>query len=228
MDISFECPHCSQQIVIDEAGAGLQVDCPRCQSSLRVPRLQGENPQASPPSENGAQYRCNNPHCGGEWSERQLLREIFEESTILLCPKCRFGVTKITPPAPFWSQVTGAFAYPFLGSGIWILVSGTVLLPLLDFAQRVAMTMPLAFSYPRIVIGSLIVGGIAIGVIGCFGMLLLDIIRTTAIGEEKTMEWPDVGGWDDLREAALLLGGSALVVFLPAMICTFFARGGHE
>ena len=37
MDISFYCFKCGQHIVIDEAGAGLQVPCPKCGESLQVP-----------------------------------------------------------------------------------------------------------------------------------------------------------------------------------------------
>ena len=37
MDITFVCDKCGQQIAIDEAGAGLQVQCPKCGHSLTVP-----------------------------------------------------------------------------------------------------------------------------------------------------------------------------------------------
>ena len=37
MDITFNCDKCGQQIVIEEAGAGLQVECPTCASSISVP-----------------------------------------------------------------------------------------------------------------------------------------------------------------------------------------------
>ncbi|HUJ10992.1 MAG TPA: hypothetical protein VL171_13290 [Verrucomicrobiae bacterium] len=37
MDISFCCDKCGQQIVIDEAGAGQLVDCPKCGTTLEVP-----------------------------------------------------------------------------------------------------------------------------------------------------------------------------------------------
>jgi predicted amidophosphoribosyltransferase len=37
MDISFNCNQCGQQIVIDEAGAGQLVDCPKCGTPLEVP-----------------------------------------------------------------------------------------------------------------------------------------------------------------------------------------------
>jgi len=37
MDISFNCDKCGQSMVIDAAGAGLQVQCPKCSESLTVP-----------------------------------------------------------------------------------------------------------------------------------------------------------------------------------------------
>ena len=37
MDIAFICEKCGQNIVIDEAGAGITVDCPRCGKPVYVP-----------------------------------------------------------------------------------------------------------------------------------------------------------------------------------------------
>ncbi len=37
MDISFNCDKCGQHIVIDEAGAGMTAQCPKCQAELVVP-----------------------------------------------------------------------------------------------------------------------------------------------------------------------------------------------
>jgi hypothetical protein len=37
MDLSFQCHSCGQRIVIDAAGAGLQVSCPTCQAEITVP-----------------------------------------------------------------------------------------------------------------------------------------------------------------------------------------------
>ena len=39
MDITFNCDKCGQQIVIDEAGAGLGVECPKCGQPLEVPHM---------------------------------------------------------------------------------------------------------------------------------------------------------------------------------------------
>jgi DNA-directed RNA polymerase subunit RPC12/RpoP len=46
MDISFNCDKCGQQIVIDEAGAGLVTDCPKCGQPVTVPSQQP--PRAKP------------------------------------------------------------------------------------------------------------------------------------------------------------------------------------
>ena len=56
MDISFYCYKCGQHIVIDGAGAGVSVQCPKCQAELVVPSAQaeqspvrqGERPPSSP------------------------------------------------------------------------------------------------------------------------------------------------------------------------------------
>ena len=39
MDIRFECPHCKQRIKIDESGAGLEINCPGCQTLVTIPAL---------------------------------------------------------------------------------------------------------------------------------------------------------------------------------------------
>jgi ribosomal protein S27E len=36
-DISFDCPHCGKNLVIDYRGAGLQIDCTECGASVLVP-----------------------------------------------------------------------------------------------------------------------------------------------------------------------------------------------
>jgi hypothetical protein len=46
MDITFRCDRCSQNIVIDEAGAGLTVQCPECGQSLSVPKAAGFTAQS--------------------------------------------------------------------------------------------------------------------------------------------------------------------------------------
>ena len=49
MDISLDCANCGQHIVIDEAGAGLQVECPACGAALVIPRTQTGQAQTRQP-----------------------------------------------------------------------------------------------------------------------------------------------------------------------------------
>jgi len=37
MDIRFSCPACEHHLVIDETGAGLVIQCPKCGADAKVP-----------------------------------------------------------------------------------------------------------------------------------------------------------------------------------------------
>jgi len=38
MDIIFDCPNCQQELVVDSAGAGTEIDCPACGETITIPR----------------------------------------------------------------------------------------------------------------------------------------------------------------------------------------------
>jgi len=38
MDINFKCPHCAQDLTVDDSGAGMEIACPSCNQALRVPQ----------------------------------------------------------------------------------------------------------------------------------------------------------------------------------------------
>lgn len=46
MDITFNCRSCGQHVVIDEKGAGITVQCPKCGQSLSVPKAAGFTAQS--------------------------------------------------------------------------------------------------------------------------------------------------------------------------------------
>lgn len=53
MDITFPCSKCGQRLVVDESGAGVQVQCPKCGQSLTVstpsrPAAQSVTPRVQP------------------------------------------------------------------------------------------------------------------------------------------------------------------------------------
>ena len=47
MDIRFRCPACEHHMVIDQAGAGLFVDCPECGRQVCVPTAPDSKPKPS-------------------------------------------------------------------------------------------------------------------------------------------------------------------------------------
>jgi DNA-directed RNA polymerase subunit RPC12/RpoP len=62
-DIFFKCEDCGQPLVVDDAGAGLAINCPDCKADIVIP-LQSELPpqQSTQPSQSPALKEC--PSCG--------------------------------------------------------------------------------------------------------------------------------------------------------------------
>jgi hypothetical protein len=52
MDIRFSCPACGHHMVIDEAGAGLVVQCTECGHDANVPKAVGSKPAVGAPPQN--------------------------------------------------------------------------------------------------------------------------------------------------------------------------------
>jgi phage FluMu protein Com len=48
MDISFTCDKCGKTLVIDEAGAGITIDCPQCGKAVYVTSVAPPKPKESP------------------------------------------------------------------------------------------------------------------------------------------------------------------------------------
>ncbi|HXT12331.1 MAG TPA: hypothetical protein VN873_12270 [Candidatus Angelobacter sp.] len=38
MDIIFNCPHCDQELEVDAAGAGTEIECPSCEQNIIIPQ----------------------------------------------------------------------------------------------------------------------------------------------------------------------------------------------
>lgn len=37
MDIEFECGHCGQSLIVEDEGAGMTIDCPKCGEPVEIP-----------------------------------------------------------------------------------------------------------------------------------------------------------------------------------------------
>ncbi len=150
-------------------------------------------------------YHCVNHDCGGIWSADQLLRESFGEMEVLLCPKCRLGVEQLVPQLGFWARVPSAFRYPFQGNGPWMLVGGTVLFSVLNYGRSFGFLIAWLLA--------------TVLLVGIFGMLLIHVVQSTAADDTTQLDWPDIGGLDDLIGTTAQILGSLLVVFVPFLYC---------
>jgi DNA-directed RNA polymerase subunit RPC12/RpoP len=52
MDIVFKCPHCEQELEVDDRGVGSTLECPACSNTITVPARApgGPAPAAAPPA----------------------------------------------------------------------------------------------------------------------------------------------------------------------------------
>jgi DNA-directed RNA polymerase subunit RPC12/RpoP len=52
MDIVFDCPNCEQELAVDSAGAGTEIECPSCGETITIPEKSTKPaPAGAPPAE---------------------------------------------------------------------------------------------------------------------------------------------------------------------------------
>jgi DNA-directed RNA polymerase subunit RPC12/RpoP len=44
MDLNFQCPHCGQDLTVDDSGAGAEIECPACNNRIIVPAAETKGP----------------------------------------------------------------------------------------------------------------------------------------------------------------------------------------
>jgi hypothetical protein len=49
MDIVFDCPNCEQELAVDSAGAGSEIECPSCGETITIPEKSTKSTPTSPP-----------------------------------------------------------------------------------------------------------------------------------------------------------------------------------
>ena|ERR1041385_2793999 len=49
MEIIFDCPHCNQELSVDAAGAGQEIECPTCHETIIIPPESKKNGAAATP-----------------------------------------------------------------------------------------------------------------------------------------------------------------------------------
>jgi DNA-directed RNA polymerase subunit RPC12/RpoP len=61
MDVIFSCPKCEQELAVDSAGAGSEIDCPSCGESIVIPEpdVVHSGIPTLPPEQTGARLAAN-------------------------------------------------------------------------------------------------------------------------------------------------------------------------
>ncbi len=117
------------------------------------------------------------------------------------------------PPKGFYARLPGAFVFPFRGSGVLVLIVGTLLLALVKAGSGMGVS---GFR-----------GGMSFGwwglmarviVLGYLFTYMQSIIHSTALEEEKMPPLPDMTNfWEDILLPCLQLIGLTLISFAPAI-----------
>jgi hypothetical protein len=131
------------------------------------------------------------------------------------CRKCGADCTPVlahyqnlASPKGFFARLPGAFAYPFRGSGLLVLIVSTILFAALDYLG-----------------GGLIGIGVTVLALGYLFSYMQNIIHSTAA---EDTEMPELPGMDGLFSAFFSLAGTVVVSFAPAIAMVVAKFSGVE
>ncbi len=167
-----------------------------------------------------AKYYCDK--CRGLFCEICVSSSPINGVTHKLCRKCNCDCAPVRieildePEKGFYSEIPGAFAYPLRGAGIFMLLFGTVMMGVINFAAgtgrfNAGLQVAAASLWWRLMLQV-----IATGYMFCY---MQNIIHSTALGEKKMPGLPDITNiWDDLILPCLQLIGVTLISFAPVIL----------
>jgi hypothetical protein len=115
-----------------------------------------------------------------EWATLGVLMpDVVPGSASSVAPATEPAASSSTPKQGFGSFISDAFSYPFRGDGVIILILGTLVFTVLNFAGR--------FSWY-----------VSIAAWGYLMLMLQSVIHGTAMGEQTVPKWPDFDGMGEL------------------------------
>jgi hypothetical protein len=168
-----------------------------------------------------ARFAC--PKCGGTFCDFCVNIREGAEGGQKFCRSCGEPCALLPEPqnvnvrskGTFANQAGCAFAYPFAGDGLVLLIGGTVFYSLMGAVVGIAKY---AFFF----------GLAAIVIVQVFGTgylvnFLKRIVTGTAAGEERMPDWPELTNLSsDILSPLFQLVGTMLGCFLPALAILFF------
>ncbi len=132
MDIEFKCYHCGQPVVIDAAGAGQSVQCPKCGQLLTVPKATAIPPlPATPPP-----FPAVNPPVSSDTKTCHFCAETIKREA-RVCRFCGYNLETGQPQKasqPQNAPPQTVEAQSSIGSGVKIGVGMFIVLPAIIIA----------------------------------------------------------------------------------------------
>ena len=159
-----------------------------------------------------AQYTCS--QCGQNLCALCVTGRFLDGRPRTYCPGCSGECTPLAMDAageaeqkPFVPQALHAFQYPLQGDGLILIISGGVFLAVIDLVSIVAIS------------GFLVVFGT-----GYLVAFLRRIITSSANGEERMPDWPDITDFaEDIRVPFWQFIATAVFSFAPVIFLYVYA-----
>ena len=185
------------------------MDCPACGNHANVP----------------AAYRC--AACGELFCYECIKTHRAGGVEVYICPLCggqgvSFGHEPQVPPVrpkAFLAKLPEAFVYPFRGSGKFLILGGATFFLVLEIARSALMLVPIPM------LSGLLYMGLSVFAIGYLSAYALEVLGTSAQGDDQPPEWPYPSSWWDhiLRPSLLILSAGAVSLF-PMSLCLLAYR----
>lgn len=110
---------------------------------------------------------------------------------------------------PFWRDIPGLFRYPLGGSGVYLLIGGTIFVTILQHI----INLPTIFIYGTMVL--------ALFLSGYLCSYFISIMRSSAKGRTTPPDWPDVTDiMGNIFGSLFIIAFPVFISFLPALLYT--------
>jgi len=135
------------------------------------------------------------------------------------CVPVQVPVRRAAGPKGFFARLPGAFLYPFHGSGVLVLILGTLVLAAFNTATKY-----LVFFYGAFGVGMILGLILQALVAGYLFSYMQNIIHSTAAADEEMPPLPSMANfWEDVLLPSLRLFGLVLITFGPLIALDIWA-----
>jgi len=162
-----------------------------------------------------ARFHCS--QCGKVFCESCVSTRTTSSGGKHMCRTCAVEVTPLeiqddpdSDQKSFFAMLPNAFTYPFKGDGLLLLIMGTILYFMIEVAKFFVSVLGWA-GWIALIVLTVIGGGYLIE-------YLRRVLTSTAMGEHKMPDWPEVTDMGDFIEPFLQLLGVIVISFCPVIL----------